>query len=164
MPIKNQRRATRRHCLTVCLFVAVLLWLLPAFLRIFNRPIFRVVRLFAFVGWDAWPSGSHISVYLLFNYLTYQSSLWLDQGSVLAVHFVVQATGVAQIVSRSIASPQWRRCGATIHTLASLCKNYTKLVDGVRKTKIALIFLTICYNKYSLNGELHILLCSKLGL
>lgn len=113
---------------------------------------------------DAWPSRSHISVYLLFNYLTYQSSLWLDQGSVLAVHFVVQATGVAQIVSRSIASPQWRRCGATIHTLASLCKNYTKLVDGVRKTKIALIFLTICYNKYSLNGELHILLCSKLGL
>jgi len=38
------------NSLFVCLFVvvAVFIWLLPAFLRIFNRPIFRVVRLFAF--------------------------------------------------------------------------------------------------------------------
>lgn len=52
---------------------------------------------------------------------TYQSSLWLDQRSILSVHFVVEATGVAQIVSSAVASPQRRWGGATIHALATLC-------------------------------------------
>lgn len=53
---------------------------------------------------------------------TYQSSLWLDQRSILSVHLVVEATGVAQIVPSAVASPQRCRGGATIDALATLCK------------------------------------------
>ena len=37
--------------------------------------------------------------------LTYQSSFGFDKGSVLAVHFVVESAGVAQIVSRAVPTP-----------------------------------------------------------
>lgn len=53
---------------------------------------------------------------------TYQSSLWLDQRPILSVHFVVEATGIAQIMSGAVASPQRRGGGTTVYALASLCK------------------------------------------
>lgn len=36
-----------------------------------------------------------------------QSSLGFDQGPVLPVHFVIESTGVTQIVPSAISSPQW---------------------------------------------------------
>ena len=36
---------------------------------------------------------------------TYQSALWLDKWPVLAIHFVVKAAGVTQIMAISISSP-----------------------------------------------------------
>jgi hypothetical protein len=36
---------------------------------------------------------------------TYQSALWLDKRPVLAVHFVVEAAGITQIMAISISSP-----------------------------------------------------------
>lgn len=51
---------------------------------------------------------------------TYQSSFWLDQWPILAIHFVIQSTGITQVVASAITSPQWRGGGATVHTFASL--------------------------------------------
>ena len=53
-------------------------------------------------------------------YYTYQFALGLDEGPVLAVHLVVEAAGVAQVVPVPVPPPQWRRCGATVHTLTAL--------------------------------------------
>jgi hypothetical protein len=36
----------------------------------------------------------------------YQSSLGLDQGSILSVHLVIETAGVAEIVSVTVPSPQ----------------------------------------------------------
>ena len=52
---------------------------------------------------------------------SYQSLLGADQGSVLAVHLVVQSTGVAQVVARTIPAPQRGGCGSTVNTLSGLC-------------------------------------------
>ena len=38
--------------------------------------------------------------------ITYQSSLWLDQRPVLAIHLVVETAGVAEVVSVSVTTPQ----------------------------------------------------------
>lgn len=37
--------------------------------------------------------------------LSYQSFLWSDQGTILAIHLVVKPTGVTQVVSCSITTP-----------------------------------------------------------
>lgn len=49
-----------------------------------------------------------------------QSAFGFDEWSVLAVHLVVKAAGVAQIVSGAVTSPQRRRSGSTVHTLTAL--------------------------------------------
>ena len=36
----------------------------------------------------------------------HQTSLWLDQGPVLAVHLVIEAAGVAEVVAVAVSSPQ----------------------------------------------------------
>ena len=50
----------------------------------------------------------------------YQSLLGLDQGPVGAVHLVVETTGVTEIVTVAVTSPQRGRGGATVDTLATL--------------------------------------------
>lgn len=48
--------------------------------------------------------------------------LWLDQRPVGAVHFVVEATGVTQVVSCVVSSPQRGVGHATIHTLPAVLR------------------------------------------
>ena len=43
---------------------------------------------------------------LIKNGNTYYASFWLNERPVCAVHFVVQAAGVAQVVSVTVPSPQ----------------------------------------------------------
>ena len=52
--------------------------------------------------------------------ITHQSSLWLDQRPVLAIHLVVEAAGVAEVVSVAVASPQRSRGCSAVDTLAAL--------------------------------------------
>lgn len=50
----------------------------------------------------------------------YQSLLWSDQRPVLAVHLVVQPTGVTQVVSGSVTAPKRRRRGSAVDALSGL--------------------------------------------
>lgn len=59
-------------------------------------------------GWS-WACGTH------------QSAFGLDQRSVLAVHLVVQAAGVAQVVAGAVPSPQRGGGGTAVHTFTALC-------------------------------------------
>ena len=52
--------------------------------------------------------------------LTHQSPLGLDQWPVLAVHLVVEAAGVAEVVSVSVTAPQRSGGCSTIDTLPAL--------------------------------------------
>ena len=52
--------------------------------------------------------------------VTYQPSLWFDEGPILAIHFVVEPARVAEVVPVAITPPQWRRSGTTVDALASL--------------------------------------------
>ena len=52
----------------------------------------------------------------------HQSPLGFDERPVLAVHLVVEATSVAEIVTIAVPSPQRSGGRATVHTLATLCK------------------------------------------
>lgn len=49
-----------------------------------------------------------------------QPAFGFDEWSVLAVHLVVKSTGVAQVVSSAVTSPQRCRRGSTVYTLAAL--------------------------------------------
>lgn len=49
-----------------------------------------------------------------------QPSFRLDERSVLPVHLVVEAASVAEVVTGTVSSPQWRRCRAAIHAFAAL--------------------------------------------
>jgi hypothetical protein len=51
--------------------------------------------------------------------LTYQAALRLNEGPVDAVHLVIEATGIAQVVSRPISPPEWGGHGPTIDTLSA---------------------------------------------
>lgn len=51
--------------------------------------------------------------------LAYQPALRLNEGSVDAVHLVVEATGIAQVVSCPISPPEWGGHGPTIDTLSA---------------------------------------------
>ena len=50
---------------------------------------------------------------------THQSSLWFDEWPVLSVHLVVEATGVAQVVSVPVSPPEGGRGCTTIDTLSA---------------------------------------------
>ena len=52
--------------------------------------------------------------------LTHQSPLGLDQRPVLAVHLVVEAAGVAEVVPVAVTTPQRGRGGTTVDALAAL--------------------------------------------
>ena len=54
--------------------------------------------------------------------LTHQSPLGLDQRPVLAVHLVVEAAGVAEVVSVAVSPPQRCRGRRTVDALAALWK------------------------------------------
>lgn len=49
-----------------------------------------------------------------------QPAFRLDERSVLAIHLVVQPTGVAQVVSSAVTSPQRCRGSSTVYTLTAL--------------------------------------------
>ena len=61
-------------------------------------------------------------VAFVFAHLTDESLGRLDQGAVHAVHLVVEAAGVAEVVAGAVAAPQRRRNGATVDALAALPK------------------------------------------
>lgn len=50
-----------------------------------------------------------------------QSPLGFDEGPILSVHFVVQTTGIAQIVTGPVSSPQGGGGGPTVDALPTLC-------------------------------------------
>lgn len=50
----------------------------------------------------------------------YQSLLGPDERPVLTIHLVIQATGVAQVVTGPVPPPQWSSCCSTVHTLSGL--------------------------------------------
>ena len=52
--------------------------------------------------------------------VAYQSPLWLDERSVLAVHLVIEPTGVAEIMSVAVSPPQWGRSSAAVDTFSAL--------------------------------------------
>lgn len=52
---------------------------------------------------------------------SYQSLLGSDQGSVLAIHLVVQSAGVTQVVACTVAAPQRRCSGSAVYALSGLC-------------------------------------------
>lgn len=52
---------------------------------------------------------------------THQSSFGLDKGPVLPVHLVVQSTGVAQVVTGTVPSPQGSGGGTAVYTFTALC-------------------------------------------
>ena len=54
--------------------------------------------------------------------LSYQSPLGLDEGSVLAVHLVVQAAGIAQVVAIPVPAPQRGGGGSAVDALSTLWK------------------------------------------
>ena len=56
---------------------------------------------------EAYPAGSG------------QAALRLNEGPVDAVHLVIEATGIAQVVSRPISPPEWGGHGPTIDTLSA---------------------------------------------
>lgn len=51
-----------------------------------------------------------------------------DEGPVGAVHLVVKATGVAQVVSRAVPAPQRRGHRAAVHTLTALAAHVVNQV------------------------------------
>ncbi len=51
--------------------------------------------------------------------MAYHLSLWLDEGPVGAVHLVVEAAGVAEVVPVAVPSPQRGGRGRAVHALAT---------------------------------------------
>lgn len=66
---------------------------------------------------------------------THQSSFGFDERSVLAVHFVVKSTGIAEVVSGAIATPKGCAGRATIHALPAFWRRRTKQTDISRQGK-----------------------------
>jgi len=63
--------------------------------------------------------------------------LWLDERAVGAVHLVVEATGVAEVVARVVASPEGGGGGAAVHALTAflhfLLRSGGGFGEGVRE-------------------------------
>ena len=66
---------------------------------------------------------------MAFQYLTnkenifliaYQSPLGLDKRPVLSVHFIIETTGIAEIVTIAVPPPQRCRGRPAVHTFSSL--------------------------------------------
>ncbi len=75
---------------------------------------------------------------------THQSALWLDKGPVLAVHLVVQAARVAEVVARSVPPPQRGGGGSAVHTFTPLCAQNS---SGGKQREIYIIKRsTLIYN------------------
>lgn len=77
------------------------------------------------------PSGYALYIYRPSQHThmegTHQPAFGFDERSVLAVHLMVEAAGVAQVVSSAVTSPQrCRRC-PTVHTLAAFCRGKQKV-------------------------------------
>lgn len=72
-----------------------------------------------------------IIIYVISCFTYYQSSGLFDQRSIHAVHFVVQAAGIAQVMAGAVAPPQGRRNGTAVHTLAALREHVR--VDQLRQ-------------------------------
>lgn len=70
-----------------------------------------------------------------------QPSFRLDERSVLAVHLVVEAASVAEVVTGTVSSPQWRRCRAAIHAFAALYRKNT--VETTNSINLAIFRLYI---------------------
>lgn len=51
--------------------------------------------------------------------LTYQAALRLNKGPVDTIHLVIEATGIAQVVSCPISPPEWGGHGPAIDTLSA---------------------------------------------
>lgn len=79
---------------------------------------------------------------------SYQSLLGSDQWSVLAVHLVVQSTGVTQVVACAIPAPQRGSGGSTVNTLSGLCLEWENthlsltMYHFVNRYKIVSVHLT----------------------
>ena len=52
---------------------------------------------------------------------TYHFSLWFDEGPIGAVHLVVEAAGVAEVVAVAVPPPQRGGGGRAVDALATLC-------------------------------------------
>ena len=57
---------------------------------------------------------------------THQPSLRLHKGPIGSIHFIIETTSIAEIVTIAIPSPEWCRGRTAVHTLATLC-NETKV-------------------------------------
>lgn len=55
-----------------------------------------------------------------FLHRSYQSFLWFDERPVDAVHLVVEAAGVTQVVSGAVSAPQRRGHGSAVDALSAL--------------------------------------------
>lgn len=53
-------------------------------------------------------------------HVTYQAFLRFDERPVDTVHLVIEAAGVAQVVSGPVPAPKWRGDGAAVDTLSAL--------------------------------------------
>ncbi len=62
------------------------------------------------------------SILKKFRLDAYQSSFRFDQWPIGAVHLVVEAAGVTEVVAVPIPPPQRGRGCSTVHTLTTLCK------------------------------------------
>ena len=78
----------------------------------------------------------HKSRELLVQNATDQSSLGFDERPVLAVHLVVEATGVAQVVASAVPPPQGGGRGSAVDTLPTLCKHRHELVSWCCSTHV----------------------------
>ena len=71
------------------------------------------------------------------NCNSYQSSLGFDQWPICAVHLVVEAAGVTEVVAVPISPPQRGRGCSTVHTLTTLYNNkyICDIVGSIRPPK-----------------------------
>ena len=59
---------------------------------------------------------------------THQAPLRLDERPIGAVHLVVEATGVAEVVPVPVPAPQRGRCCSAVDTLSTLCVKWVSLL------------------------------------
>ena len=80
-----------------------------------SRPIVRNLLFSDFIS-----LFKKISDLRYLNSITYQSSLGFDKRPVLSIHLVIEATGITEIVTIAITSPQWSGGRTTVHTFTTL--------------------------------------------
>ena len=68
--------------------------------------------------------------------LFYQSSFGLDEWPILSIHLVVEAAGVAEVVSIPVSPPQGSSGGTAIDTFAPLCKMGKAFIIGAVVAKV----------------------------